>query len=274
MNDTFNNIQVILEDEFSKLNENLEQGLTLLVSNLQARGILVGEQVGLEMKELFEKDVKARGNAFLVLFEKVAPPSNIVADLINYISEVLKNTIAEHQNQLDVLCRRFKCDKMLYLNVSHENIVRLINAKIDLLMRAPSKDKAVKIEYVSESRLSELRSIVSKQYDLKRLVRLCEEVNICYSNNCYHAVAVLTRAILDHIPPIFKSKNFSEVANNYSGGKSFSEIAKKLDGITRKIADKHLHTPVRTKEVLPSEPQIDNKQGMDVLLAEIVRILS
>ncbi len=40
----------------------------------------------------------------------------------------------------------------------------------------------------------------------------------------------------------------------------------------KNIADHHLHTQVRDKEVLPTESQIDFKTDLDLLLSEIVRI--
>jgi hypothetical protein len=41
----------------------------------------------------------------------------------------------------------------------------------------------------------------------------------------------------------------------------------------RKVADMHLHQQVRKSEVLPSAAQVDFKPALDVLLAEILRIL-
>ncbi|WP_157979452.1 hypothetical protein [Rhodoferax ferrireducens] len=87
------------------------------------------------------------------------------------------------------------------------------------------------------------------------------------------ATAMLVRAIMDHVSPIFKLKNFSEVANNYPAPRSFSEQMKQLDTSLRKIADTHLHQPVRKAEVLPLAPQVDFRGALDVLLSDIVRLL-
>ena len=86
---------------------------------------------------------------------------------------------------------------------------------------------------------------------------------------------MLLRAILDHVPPIFNMQNFSEVANNYSNGnRSFKGHMKRLDETARKIADSHLHVQIRSKEVLPTPVQVEFKQELDLLLSEVVRILS
>lgn len=127
--------------------------------------------------------------------------------------------------------------------------------------------------FVDPTRLEEIRSLSSSTYDLTKLVRFCDELNICYADDCFLATAMLVRAILDHVPPIFSVKNFSEVANNYAGAKSFKESMQHLEKSSRKIADSHLHLQIRAKEVLPNRTQVNFSSDLDVLLAEIVRVL-
>jgi hypothetical protein len=100
---------------------------------------------------------------------------------------------------------------------------------------------------------------------------LCEELNACYQVSAYHAVIMLTRAILDHVPPLFGCKNFAEVANNYAGMKSFKQSMEHLQGGARNIADLHLHGQVRAAESLPNATQVNFSPYLDLLLAEIVR---
>jgi len=127
--------------------------------------------------------------------------------------------------------------------------------------------------YVDVARIAELQAIDSLQFDLARLIELCEELNVCNSNGCYLAVAVLARALLDHIPPIFGASTFSEIANNYKGTRSFKDSMQHLDNSCRKIADAHLHVQIRKNEVLPNKTQVNFSNDLDVLLAEIVRVL-
>lgn len=128
--------------------------------------------------------------------------------------------------------------------------------------------------FIDESRLDELRAITHNDFELIKLVRLCEELNDCYCNKSFLATGMLGRAILDHVPPVFDCKNFSEVANNYTGGsRSFKQSMQNLDSSLRKISDSFLHTQIRKKEVLPNETQVYFANDMDVLLAEIVRLL-
>lgn len=111
-------------------------------------------------------------------------------------------------------------------------------------------------------------------WDLKRLIRLLEELNLVHAAECHMATAMLVRAIADHIPPVFNVDTFEKVANNYSGAKSFKASMKNLQNSLRHIADSHLHAQIRNREVLPTERQVDFRADLDVLLGEIVRILS
>jgi hypothetical protein len=124
----------------------------------------------------------------------------------------------------------------------------------------------------ADTRLGELRKLSSAQFDFKKLIRLCEEINTAYSQGCYFATAMLIRGLLDHVPPIFGKSSFSEVANNYGGGgKSFKETTHHLENAARKIADAHLHMPIRKSETLPVAQQVNFAAQLDVLLSEIVR---
>jgi hypothetical protein len=127
--------------------------------------------------------------------------------------------------------------------------------------------------YVDESRIADLRRLESADFDLRKLVAICDELNQCYRAQCYHAVAALTRALIDHVPPIFGMRSFPEVANNYAGSRSFRDSMRQLDTAARTISDQHLHTQIRAREALPTRVQVDFSQVVDVLLAEIVRLL-
>lgn len=82
---------------------------------------------------------------------------------------------------------------------------------------------------------------------------------------------MLCRAINDRIPPIFGLNSFNEVDNNY-GTKSFKKNMLNLNNSLRNIADSYLHQTIRKKESLPNKTQIDFKNDLDVLIAEILRI--
>jgi hypothetical protein len=154
---------------------------------------------------------------------------------------------------------------------------RIAELESKLPVQSPSQVKPPSLgdhNFVSEARIDELRALDSAAFDLRKLVRLCEEINIAYTSGALLATAMLTRAILDHVPPIFSVTSFSQVANNYSGSRSFKETMERLEKAARKIADGHLHNPIRRKEILPEPQQVFFAAEIDALLAEIVRILS
>lgn len=131
-------------------------------------------------------------------------------------------------------------------------------------------------DYVNGMRMMELRSINNEKFDLSWLIRLCEELNYNFSAGNYLSVAMLSRTILNHVPPIFGKTNFEEIVNNYGAPKehkSFKSNMNRLFESLKNIADRILHGQIRDKESLPNETQIDFRQDFDVLLGEIVRIL-
>jgi len=128
--------------------------------------------------------------------------------------------------------------------------------------------------YVDHARIKELATIHSDQFDLSELITFCEELNVCWEKKCYHAVIFLTRKILDYVPPVFGYKNFSGVANNYDGGKSFKQLMLRLDTASRKIADSHLHRQIRQIEPPINRVQVNFSNELDMLLQEIILVFT
>jgi len=126
--------------------------------------------------------------------------------------------------------------------------------------------------YVSLSRIEEMKILKVPNFDLTKLVKLCEELNFADLNECYFSIGMLVRSIIDHIPPLFEKKTFSELVNNYKGDKSFKGLMQHLDKSQRSIADRYLHSQISKKEVSPNFHQIDFKAALDVLLSEIIKI--
>ncbi|EJZ19572.1 hypothetical protein NE852_15365 [Rhizobium sp. Pop5] len=126
---------------------------------------------------------------------------------------------------------------------------------------------------VDPARIEALAQLSPSDFDLTKLIRLCEELNLAFATESYLSMAMLTRAIVDHVPPIFGKQSFAEVANNH-GGATLKREFKNLDTTSRNIADLHLHSHIRRKEVLPTITQVDASNSLDVLLAEIIVILT
>jgi hypothetical protein len=185
-----------------------------------------------------------------------------VGSFIIYIESQFPDVIYIH-------CETPDMDKTNNLVGMLEKELRLEIKQVSDTSDGTSQDQ----QYIDRSRLQELKNVSAMKFDLSRLIRILEEMNACYKTQCYISVITLTRAMLDHVPPIFSYKTFSEVANNYTGSKSFKESMKHLDNSSRKIADQYLHTQIRHKEALPNKTQVNFSNDIDVLLSEIVRVL-
>src|SRR5439155_20572620 len=125
--------------------------------------------------------------------------------------------------------------------------------------------------YVDKKRLQALRKKKGAAFDFSRLVQMLIELDHASLLDHSISVALLVRAILDHVPPVFGANSFAEVANNY-GTRSLKDSMLHLENSSRKIADSHLHTKIRKKESLPSRTQVNFSNDLDVLLAELIRI--
>lgn len=163
-----------------------------------------------------------------------------------------------------------------YLGISTNNkanAIRNYNKAPSRFYHDNSRDLTHVDSFVDNDRIKEIRELDSDKFDLTKLINLCQEINVSYTSNCFFSTGILTRVIIDHIPPIFGKATFLEVTNVY-GTRSFRDSMINLNKSSRKIADAFLHTKVRKKESLPNSTQIDFRSDLDVLLMEIVRILS
>ncbi len=137
-----------------------------------------------------------------------------------------------------------------------------------------AKPKAINSEeYIDDVRIAELNQTTSQKFDLTRIIAFAEEMNTAFENRSYMSLIMLTRALIDHVAPIFGQENFAQVYAQY-GSKSFKAQMKHLDISSRKIADSYLHTQIRKRESLPSKIQVNFSQDIDVLLSEIIRKLN
>jgi len=208
---------------------------------------------------------------------------------LDTISEINHNAVScvlfSYQPRGDSSCiiyieSRYRGDLFIHCDAPDmhrtNNLVSILEQELRLEIKKDgesSDDTSQEAQYVDRSRLQELKDITAMQFDLSRLIKILEELNTCYKDHCYISVITLTRALLDHVPPVFSCKAFSEVANNYAGSKSFRESIKHLENSSRKIADQYLHTQIRQKESLPNRTQVNFSNDIDVLLSEIARVL-
>jgi len=137
--------------------------------------------------------------------------------------------------------------------------------------KVQSKDKG-RTAYVDKNTLLRLSRIENEEFDLSRLVSLCNELDDNYSLENYHSCAMLLRAIFDHVPPIFQKVSFKEVCAQY-GSRSFKDIMRPLNETAKKIGDDYLHTQISKKVLAVTKTQVSFQANLDMLLNEISAIL-
>lgn len=126
-----------------------------------------------------------------------------------------------------------------------------------------------KTPFISPDRINELRELKSSNFELTKLIALCNELNICYQTNCWYSLSSLTRTILNYVPPIFGGNNFDSVAAQ--SPKSIKKVLEKLNTDAKDIADHHLHEQAMKSEAILTEQQVNFSSQLDVLLVEVIK---
>ena len=144
------------------------------------------------------------------------------------------------------------------------------------LDRVVHDDKASELaaieQYVAEARVNQIATLSNTAFDFSRLVAMLQELNAASRASSLLSIAFLVRAVIDHVPPLFGQQDFSGVANNYPGSKSFKKNMLSLHTALRNIADSYLHEHIRSREEAPQRQQVEFRAQLDQLLAEIVRV--
>jgi site-specific recombinase XerD len=159
------------------------------------------------------------------------------------------------------------------LSTSHaEHISQFGDVLIEDVLR--SNTSKTPENFVDPEQIDRLRQIECDDFDLAKLIRLCEELNGCYAKEWYYAAAILQRAILDHVPPIFDPsyEKFTDVVEKYNW-RAFKRQMDHLQKFARDTANDAVHGRIRSSEVLLNKTQFDTRIPLSTLLNEIIRLL-
>jgi hypothetical protein len=104
-------------------------------------------------------------------------------------------------------------------------------------------------------------------FEVTKLLGLIDELNDNYAHRNTYASHMLLRGVLDHIPPIFDCKDFAEVVNNYSWGRTDKRYIKRLADF-RDQADDALHRQISAKACVLDFDDMPASVGVDRLLQE------
>lgn len=125
--------------------------------------------------------------------------------------------------------------------------------------------------FINPNYITELEIIKRKDFDLKRLVKYCKEINYNFQHQNYFSVFFLCRAVLDHCPPIFGFPNFASLSQQLSNRNSLKSVADNLDATLRNIASYHIHKQIGTKEILLAKEEIvDFRGNVNFLIRAII----
>lgn len=173
--------------------------------------------------------------------------------------------------------------KTASLNLNPESITDAYDLKADLvpiidLIREKSHDpfwgevKGQRHNLVEPAFLNRIKTLKNAKFDLSKFLRFTEELNENYDRGNYLSCALLIRAIINHVPPIFGCQAFAQVVAN--SGRSKKTLLGHLEESARGIGDLHSHETVDRFSAVPTKNQIDPyKPSLEILLSEIERVV-
>ncbi|MCC5034816.1 hypothetical protein DMH02_016715 [Streptomyces sp. WAC 00631] len=129
--------------------------------------------------------------------------------------------------------------------------------------------------YVDPALLDDLEKAArTSTWKLHKLIALCQELNDNYVARNPYACAALTRAVLDHIPPVFGHKDFKQVAAHHSFAvqRTDKAHAQKLTAF-KDIADDALHRPISTAIPGIAMGDLPEPARLNAILQEVARLL-
>ncbi len=130
--------------------------------------------------------------------------------------------------------------------------------------------------FISENRICEIEHLQERKtkYDFTRLIQLCREANVAYANSCYLTVAILVRAITDHLAPLFGEKSFNQAASSYKwSGRTPKRQMERLANSHRDVANNLLHEQIGKRTSIVTEIHCGFATEIDALLEETVKII-
>ena len=274
----------------------LDRDVQTCLNDLNRRNILPSSITGDNLARVYSEELIWRINSSWKLTKAYFDRHSFLfqSSEIDSITTKIKGCIRTELDQLKSHSKRLtlyqtansNLDNLKKINTFLASTGSGLNSKIVGELQFYKKTQAIpqkeinkrQKEYVDTNRIKELSDISNHQFDLSRLLRLCEELNIAFENSCYLSISMILRTILNHVPPIFDCNSFEEVTNNYSVSeknkkRSFKKVMQQLNTTSKEISNIHLHQPIQKKESLPNFNQVNVMAQLDLLLCEIITIL-
>jgi len=172
--------------------------------------------------------------------------------------------------------------ELAIVNLDPQYIMDAYDVRADLipivdLLRQKASDPAWGLlatapkDFVDSTLVARVASFSSPRFNLTKLVRFAVELNENYRRSNYLSCALLIRAIINHVPPIFGGRTFGQVV---AGSGRVKAILGQLEESARDIGDLHTHEIVDGYSSPPTKNQIEPyKPALEVWFKEIERRL-
>jgi hypothetical protein len=121
--------------------------------------------------------------------------------------------------------------------------------------------------------ISKIEQSNGSRLNVVHLVRVLREINSSLAHGNVVATALLMRAVLNHVPPVWGHQNFDRVVA--SVGRSLKDSYMHLEDGLRKIADFHTHKRIDETDTYPSRAQVEPfKPQFELLLQNVLAALA
>lgn len=146
--------------------------------------------------------------------------------------------------------------KKVYFDQSAVTIIEILKAA-DYFTEIPKshsknlimiKEENPSSNFVNLEYIEQLRKLDLVEWDLFRLIRYCEEINMNWDNGNLFSVVFLSRALIDYVPPIFDEPNFDSLYAHASSRDSFKSVCETLAKSLKHIADYNIHQQAKSSQ--------------------------
>ncbi len=192
----------LLAQEKYRADRELNHTLDELWGGLMGRGVYHSSDNVFKTKQCFESDLENRRETALTSATRVLSGASRrqASDLKPAITQLaidwLGANIDKCQSRLTQHAVKLNLNSPELVDLGRDRLVATLSAELALISESSAMPLSLAEAFVDAERLDGLAALAPSQLDVSRLIRLCEEVNICFRCQCFHAVAFLTRPSL------------------------------------------------------------------------------
>ena len=148
-----------------------------------------------------------------------------------------------------------------------------VNSQRNIRVSKVEEDQKI---FVDIKVINDLRELNNSSFDLRALIKMCEEINRNFNEGDFLSVIALMRTIMNHVPPIFGCQTFESIISNYGAPKENTSFKKQMDhlrGGAKNLADEYLHEKISSSVKIPSASTVNYAPQLNNLLEEVISLL-